>query len=135
MGLFSFIMMNYNEDRDEEALIALRPELFLEAEDALEIEKFQNTSLRPILKLQHNLLLDVLTNQPNFDALLAYKNKRSVFQERLRIFMQQPILKGIFLGMVIGNFTQVEYKTYLRNGKEYNHRIVQMLIQRFVDSI
>ena len=91
------MMMIYNEDRDEGALIALRPELFLEAEDALEIENFQNTTLRPILKLQHNLLLEVLIHQPNFDAVQAYKDKRSVFQERLRIFMQQPILKGIFL--------------------------------------
>jgi hypothetical protein len=130
------MMMKYNDSRDEEALLALRPELFLEVTDAtLEIENFQNTTLRPILKLQHNLLLNVLKNQPNFDSLLAYKDKRSVFAERIRIFTQQPLLKGILMGMIIGNFTQREYENYSKNTKEYNHRILQMMIERFADSL
>ena len=129
-------MMTYNESRDEQAMVALRPILYLETEGSPnEIEEFQNTTLRPILKMQHNILMDFVQVQPNFDAILAYKQKRTVFQERLRIFLQQSSIKGVLIGMIVGQFSREEFAVYQRNTKEYNMRILQMCGQRFVDSI
>ncbi len=129
-------MMTYNESRDEQAMVALRPILYLETEGSPnEIEEFQNTTLRPILKMQHNILMDFVQVQPNFDAILAYKQKRTVFQERLRIFLQQSSIKGVLIGMIVGQFSREEFAVYQRNTKEYNKRILQMCGQRFVDSI
>lgn len=126
-------MIEYNDNRDDEALTEMRPILPLE-EIEQEIENFQNQSLRPILKMQHNLLIDLFLAQPNADAVLQYAGKRSVFSERLRIFIQQPILKGIFLGLVLGVLTREEFKLYALNSKEHNKRIIQMLLQRLTDS-
>lgn len=129
-------MIRYNDDRDEEALLALRPLVPVAIHDDEKwIEQFQNASLRPILKFQHNVLLDFLCDQPNFDAVLKYKEKRSVFSERIRIFLQQPILKGVCIGMVVGHLSREEMRTYNKQKKEFNNRIIQMLIERFTDAL
>ncbi len=127
-------MIEYNDSRDEHAIKEIRPYLPIE-EIEQEIENFQNQVLRPILKMQHNILLDVLLAQPNFDAVLGYSDKRNLFRERLRIFIQQPFLKGIFTGMVVGCFTREEYSVYAKHSKEFNKRIFQMTLQRFSDSL
>ncbi len=127
-------MVEYNDCRSEEELVSLRPVLYLNEAGNSEIELFQNSTLRPILKLQHNLILDFVREQANFDAILAFKQKRSVFLERLRIFLQQPVIKGILLGMIIGQFTQKELAVYLTHAKECNKRIAQMCVQRIADS-
>lgn len=136
MGFFFLSMAKYNDNRNEEAFLEMRPELFLEHSSAdTKIEQFQNETLRPILKLQHNLLVDLFLMQPNVDAVLSYKSKRTVFLERIRIFTQQPILKGMLLGVVMGCFTQEELQTYREHTKEYNRRIQDMLMQRFADAL
>jgi hypothetical protein len=128
-------MIRYNKTRDDKAFVAMRPEIPFEIIDTLEIELFQNETLRPILKLQNDILLDYLVKQPNFDSVLKYREKRSVFSERVRIFMQQPMLKSILIGMVLGCFTQEEMKAYHKHSKEMNKRIHQMLLERLVDGL
>ncbi len=133
MGFFSISMTHYNESRDEAALKELRPVLPLEELDQL-IENFQNQVLRPVLKMQNDVLLDLLLMQPNVDSVIAHKGKRTVFSERLRIFIQQPILRGALLGCVLGCLTREELKVYKTNTKEFNKRIFQMTLHRLVDS-
>ena len=129
-------MVEYNECREDKALKELRPELYIIDEGSkTEIETFQNETLRPIFKLQHNLLMDFIQAQPNFDAVQKYKDKRVVFFERIRIYLQQPLLIGILLGMILGYLTSDELQIFNQNSKEYKKRILQMLIQRFSDSL
>ena len=129
-------MVEYNECREDKALKELRPELYIIDEGSkTEIETFQNETLRPILKLQHNLLMDFIQAQPNFDAVQKYKDKRVVFFERIRIYLQQPLLKGILLGMILGYLTSDELQIFNQNSKEYKKRIHQMFIQRFSESL
>ena len=92
-------------------LLRIRPEIkkhqTFEATGAE--ERFQNNTLRPILKLQNPLLVVAFHN---------YIDKR----------------KGVFLmGMVIGHFTLTEYHAYLENAPALNKRIISMLIKRFKD--
>jgi hypothetical protein len=101
MGFFTFSMIRYNNTRNDQAFLEMRPEIPFESADTLEIELFQNETLRPILKLQNDILLDYLVKQPNFDSVLSYREKRSVFSERVRIFIQQPMLKPVLIGMII----------------------------------
>ena len=79
--------------------------------------------------------MDFIQAQPNFDAVQKYKDKRVVFFERIRIYLQQPLLKGILLGMILGYLTSDELQIFNQNSKEYKKRIHQMLIQRFSDSL
>ena len=71
-----------------------------------EIEKFQNEVLRPIIKMQHNLLIASFNN---------YKN--------------------INLGFIIGHFSMDEFSFYSLNTSEMNRRILQIISQRIKDSI
>ena len=49
--------------RDDQQLIQLRPALSLSTEQSGAIEQFQNQTLRPILKLQHDLLVQMFLSQ------------------------------------------------------------------------
>lgn len=129
-----FDMVKYNSDRDEKLLLKIRPVLFIEA-CVGEIEVFQNETLRPILKMQHNIMVDFILSQPNFDSVLKHRLVRFLFEAKLKEFINQPQLKGQLIGMVIGHFTSDEMKCYTNNNKEINKRISQMLLQRFADSI
>lgn len=135
MGFFTFSMIRYNNTRNDQAFLEMRPEIPFESADTLEIELFQNETLRPILKLQNDILLDYLVKQPNFDSVLSYREKRSVFSERVRIFIQQPMLKPVLIGMIIGCFTKSEMKAFHKHSKELNRRIHQMLLERLVDGL
>lgn len=129
-------MIDYNTDRDEEAIVKLRPELFLEKfDESSELENFQNDTLRPILKMQHNLLIDFLLQQKNIDAILNKSESRNVLESQLKSFINQAHLKEIFIGMILGQFTIAEMKMCEKFSKEINKRIMQMLLQRFMDSI
>jgi len=137
MGFFiNVLMIQYNTDRDEEAMEKLRPELYLEKFDtSRELENFQNETLRPILKLQHNLLVDLLLQQRNVDATIRNNVNRGILESQLKAFISQPHLRDILLGIIIGQFTRNELKVYGAFSKEVNKRIIQMVLQRFMDSI
>ncbi len=129
-------MINYNTARDEEAILELRPELYLEKMDTMtEVENFQNSTLRPILKMQHNLLLDFLLQQKNIDSILANRDSKKVFEAQLKSFINQAHLKEIFIGMILGLFSREEMKLCFNHSKEINKRIMQMILQRFMDSL
>jgi|TARA_R110000737_G_scaffold17480_2_gene35192 hypothetical protein len=128
-------MVKYNVDRDENALVEIRPLIILESFDGDSyLELFQNETLRPILKLQHNILIDFLLSQPKIESVLKQKEIRRIFESKLKDYMNQPHLKGQLIGMVTGHFTNAEMKFYIKQSKDINKRIVQMLLQRFVDS-
>jgi hypothetical protein len=137
MGFFiSFYMIQYNSDRDDKALVEIRPNVILESFNSdRENERFQNETLRPILKLQHNLLVDFILNQPKFDSVLKHKEVRKVFEDKLKDFINQAYLKGQLIGMITGHFTSFELKFYLTQSKDINKRISQMLLQRFTDAV
>jgi hypothetical protein len=137
MGFLSFLTMEkYNTAREELTLVDMRPIIPLEQNQLdTEMETFQNKTLRPILKMQHNVLLDVLLLQPNVESILKYRERRFAFRDRLKVFLNQAQLKGMFIGMIIGQFTREEMKFYLQNTKEGNKRIINMTIDRLADSI
>jgi hypothetical protein len=136
MGFLFFYMVKYNSDRDEKSLIELRPNLILESFDSDgDLESFQNDSLRPILKFQHNVLLDFVLSQPNIDSVLKNRQIRRILESSLKDFINQTQLKGQLIGMTIGLFSMEELKFYNVYQKEINKRILQMILQRLVDSI
>ena len=53
--------MNIERDQQLESLRPLLPEKILET-DLTQVERFQNSTLRPIIKLQHALIILVFKN-------------------------------------------------------------------------
>ena len=110
----------------------LRANLDLASFDSTsEIEKFQNQTLRPILKLQNDIYMALfkaysVRQKTDFDSLT--KDKKRIFIEQS---LQKDIaLKNTFLVITVGMFISEELENYILDSKEYNRRIITMLMER-----
>lgn len=101
-----------------------------------EIEKFQNETIRPIIKMQHVLLVNhfafyVQKRKINLDSFTEEQRKKRVQS----IFKTDSSLKKMNLGFIIGHFSEEEYFFYTRHNSEINRRILQIIAQRINDSL
>jgi hypothetical protein len=94
-------------------------------------EFFQNQTLRPILKLQNDLFLEVFKNyitKSKTDFLNFTIDKKLQFIENS---VQRDIkFRNSLKGIVIGLFTIEEYSRYTLNSSSLNKRMMTMLIER-----
>ena len=99
-------------------------------------EKFQNQTLRPILKIQNDLLLLVFKNyitKQKVDFAVLSPEKKMQFIENA---IQRDIkFRNSLKGMVIGFFTLSEYETYIQNSSNLNKRMMNLLIERYKSQI
>jgi len=99
-------------------------------------ERFQNQTLRPIIKLQNRLLLDVFQNY-----IAKRKNRfyELTLEKRLDYIthaLQKDLkLRNSIKGMIIGHFTVEEYDGYIQNSSALNKRMMSMAIKRLQDQI
>lgn len=106
------------------SLGALNPEVSME-------EAFQNNTLRPILKLQNDLLLQVFTHhvkqqKSTFFGLNSNKKEEYIEQILLR---DQP-LRNTIKGLIIGMFTLNEYQEYATHASALNKRMMGLVTER-----
>ena len=94
-------------------------------------EKFQNTVLRPIIKLQHELILcyfeQFLKRKKSKVIELSDLQKTEVIQN---MFSRDIQLKTDLRGLIIGLFTLEEYQQYLNLSSQLNKRINAIIQQR-----
>jgi hypothetical protein len=119
-----------------EQLSSIRPNLELDSTQSTPAEQFQNQTLRPILKFQHELLVA---------AFRAYIDKRhGVFfqlsaKDRLEwikhSLQKDQSLRNTLTGMVIGHFSLEEWDSFQANEAEHSRRLIQMLIQRLQSAV
>lgn len=99
-------------------------------------EQFQNQVLRPILKLQNDLFLDVFRNY-----VAKYKNDFYAYPAEKKLqYIENSIQKDIkfrnsLKGMVIALFTIAEYELYIRNSSQLNKRMMNMVIERLKSQV
>ncbi len=99
-------------------------------------EKFQNQTLRPILKLQNDLFIEVFKNH-----ISKHKNDfYSLTVDRKLQYIENAVQKDIkfrnsLKGMVIGLFTLCEYELYIQNSSSLNKRMMNMLIERLKSQV
>jgi hypothetical protein len=99
-------------------------------------EQFQNRTLRPILKLQNQLLVAAFQNY-----ITKHKNKYyELSLENQLGYIENAIQKDIkfrnsLKGMVIGQFTVEEYEIYINNSSALNKRMMNMVIERIKNQI
>jgi hypothetical protein len=99
-------------------------------------EIFQNKTLRPILKFQNDLFIEVFMNY-------AVKQKGVFFKlspDKKMTYLENTIQRDIkfrnsLKGMVIGLFTTEEYNTYIKNSSNLNKRMMNMLIERLKSQV
>jgi hypothetical protein len=99
-------------------------------------EKFQNQTLRPILKIQNDLFLLVFKNyitKQKVDFFAFMPEKKMQFIENA---IQRDIkFRNSLKGMIIGFFTLLEYEEYILNSSNLNKRMMNLLIERLKSQI
>lgn len=99
-------------------------------------EAFLHQTLRPVLKLQNELLVSI-----SWHFLEKRKVKWAQLNEQQRLQQIQDSigkdnkLRGLLLGCILGQFTASELTYYLENEAEINRRISALLIQRLQDQL
>ena len=122
-------------DRDE--LAALRPMVPINNfESTFDIERFQNDTLRPVIKLQHDLLMGLFSSHPLVKSIIQSKGPRIEFQKKVRDLINgQSALKNQLIGIISGMLTSSEFEFYLSYQTELNKRINGMICQRIADTL
>ncbi len=99
-------------------------------------ERFQNQTLRPILKLQNDLLLASFQNY-----IIKTKNRfHELKLEKRTEYISNALQKDIkyrntIKGLIVGQFTMEEYHLYNSNASALNKRITNMVIKRLQDQM
>ena len=94
-------------------------------------EVFQNETLRPILKYQHALLLQIFEHYLQERRMNLTKMAQKQRLDWVKNTIQKDIaLSNLLLGSVIGHFTGTELSTYLQHEKSLRKRIKSLIIQR-----
>lgn len=119
-------------------LLRIRPVLKKTLEfDTMSIEeRFQNSTLRPVIKLQNPLLIEVFRNYINKHKGVFYElglEKRLAYMENA--LMKDQKFRNALKGMIIGQFTVEEYLNYIKNSSSLNKRMVQLLLDRLKDQV
>ncbi|MCH2035188.1 MAG: glyoxalase [Tenacibaculum sp.] len=113
--------------------IDIRPKLELTAIG--KTEGFQNITLRPILKLQHDIIILIFRNWAvKHKVKLAFMNLDEYSKILDNSFSRNNVVKNQLLGIVIGQFTVNEFEEYQLQSSEYNKRIFKMIKKRLFDS-
>lgn len=98
-----------------------------------ELEKFQNNTLRPIIKSLNDLLLGYFQNYTTlkkFDIVNATDLQKDTFITTA--FLKDNQFKSEVKGLVIGHFSIEEYHFYTNSTKEINKRILGIIKQRIL---
>lgn len=120
----------------EEFFTGFRGETIGELSTYSSEERFQNATLRPILKLQNDLFLLVFRNyiskyKGDFYAYSVYKKLSYIENAIQKDIKFRNSLKGI----VIGLFTVAEYEYYITASSSLNKRMMNMLIERLKSQV
>lgn len=99
-------------------------------------EQFQNATLRPVIKLQNDLLLDVFKNyivkRKNVFYELSTEKQMDYIDHAIHKDMK---FRNSVKGMIIGQFTIDEYANYIKNSSALNKRMMNLVMQRLIDQL
>ena len=125
-------------DARDTTLLSLRPKISSsQINNTISSEEFfQNNTLRPIAKLQEDLLLAVFKNY-------AKKHKNVFYDlsiEKRLDYIENAIHKDMkfrnsLKGIVIGQFTIQEYNSYIENSSALNKRMMNIVKERLKTNI
>lgn len=122
----------------DSSLLALRPEIpnAKILPGITSEEYFQNKTLRPIAKLQDELLVAVFQNYCRKHKNVFYDlsiEKRLDYIENA-IHKDMKFRNGL-KGIIIGQFTLAEYESYIENSSALNKRMMNIVKERLKSNI
>lgn len=117
-----------------EQMLQIRTEIDTDSErTSMPKEEFQNKVLRPILKLQNNVLVAYFKSQLKGVEMPEFKMEMDSF---VRQRLQKDIAtRNTLLGMVLGLLSEEELEIYFQDKSEIGKRIIDMLCQRITEEL
>lgn len=122
----------------DDVLVKLRPEIPSATfnDQMSDAEYFQNNTLRPVVKLQKNLLLAAFRNyvqkHKNVFYDLSIEKRMDYIDNAIHKDMK---FRNSLKGMVIGQFTLHEYETYIEDSSALNKRMMNIVIERIKSNV
>ena len=118
--------------RPDAALLALRPLVAIETTDVQDtVGHFLHATLRPVLKLQNDLLLAVIADfMRDHHITLRPTDQHHQLTEMLT---RNTKLRYTIVGLITGQFTAAEYAFYHLHRAELNRRLLEMALHRVLD--
>ncbi len=99
-------------------------------------ERFQNETLRPIVKLQSPLFIEVFKNYVKKHKNLFYDLSNEEKMHYIENAVQKDIkFRNSLKGMVIGQFTIIEYQKYSENSSSLNKRMMNLVKERLISNM
>ena len=104
--------------------------------ESLDIELFQNETLRPILKMKNDVILEFFNSytrhkKVNWIKKTIEKKEEFIYQN----ISKDHTFKNAIIHLIVGNFSLKEYVEYSSKAKEYNKRIWKMIQQRICNQL
>jgi hypothetical protein len=125
-------------DHRDDHLVNMRPDLGQArmSDQMSSQEFFQNNTLRPILKLQNDLILALFRHYVEKHKGVFYE----LSPERKMDYIESAIHKdmkfrNILKGLVLGQFTLEEYRAYSADSSAINKRILSMIKERLKSQV
>ena len=101
-----------------------------------DLERFQNEVIRPIIKMQNNLLVAFFNNYIRNRKIEFNKLEAEFQKNKIKTILTKDVnFKNILIGSIIGHLNENEIKIYLKSKSELNKRIIQMVMQRLQDNL
>ncbi len=99
-------------------------------------EIFQNDTIRPIIKMKHDLFIEYLR-----DYLKTKKNPLSGLSKEKQVnylesvFRQDSNFRSELRGVVLGQLTVAEYLQYITIKNQSNKRMINIIAKRMIDHL
>tara|TARA_R110002049_G_scaffold188124_9_gene356428 strand:+ start:401 stop:817 length:417 start_codon:yes stop_codon:yes gene_type:complete len=99
-------------------------------------ERFQNLVLRPVIKLQNNLLIEVFRNYVAKHKMVFYGLSLEKRTDYIENAVQRDMkFRNSLKGMIMGQFTVEEYLLYIENSSALNKRMMNIVKERLLSNI
>ncbi len=99
-------------------------------------ESFQNKTLRPVIMLQNDLLLEAFRNYVQKHKNVFYEMNVEKKLHYIENAVQKDIkFRNSLKGMVIGQFTIEEYRFYITNSSALNKRMMNLVKDRLQSNL
>ncbi|UOG74495.1 hypothetical protein MTX78_20535 [Hymenobacter tibetensis] len=125
------------QSRPDTTLLALRPVVdTAPASGDATSGDFLHHTLRPVLKLQNELLLAVVADFVR-DHHVPLATASAVDQQRLltELLTRNVKLRYTVIGLVSGLFTSAELEFYRQHRAELNRRLLELAVRRVQDQV
>lgn len=125
-------------DLRDQILIDIRPEIASAKilPGTSNEEAFQNRTLRPVVKMQNDILLlafhNYISKHKNMFQKLSVEKKIEYIEKAIN---KDSKFRNSLKGMIIGQFTLEEFEVYMENSSALTKRMINLVKERLIDQV